>query len=707
MVRSLKRMLDRHRAKTAHRWIVQADRARNRQEWSLAAANYAAALALNPHLAHIHVQHGHARKEAGDWRGAEQSYRFALEEQPDEADTWLQLGHLLKLMGRLVEANAAYQMALILDPGVAAAARELRNVGASELIPASAWHEGLHGGTSLAEMLRETARQIEKMVGVIDVPSKSFAAFRKSHAIAPPPAGSGRSIAPPISIRIGARRSTPAELRVTLTSLVDQSEQAWRAHIVGSTELAEHPVASMAAIDPRISFHEADVETSGNATVLLKAGTSLDHHALEWLLFAYAMTNCTAAYCDHDEADETWRGDRDCHSPALQPLFDSDWFGGGLSSPAIIFLAPGNRHMGGDIDHGRALCRIAAEGGRVVHVPRLLATIVNVSASAAGAPADTGAYAINPKSSALAPVQLETAGNDDQRVSVIIASRDQADLLRQAVETLIDNTAKPAALEIIIVNNRSIETATQDTINRLRGLYGIKIIDFDEAFNWSRANNLGSERSLGELLLFLNNDTEMLTAGWDDLLRTYLRRDDVGLIGARLLYADLTVQHAGILLGLGDGDPVHEGVGAGGSDGGPDGRWLRRRAVAAVTGACMAMRRRTWRDMRGFDEQLPLGYNDVDMCLRVRAAGMRVLYAPDISLIHHESKTRGINITRAQVAWDRSELRSLHLRWGDRLFKDPTYNLHWRRDRPGFQGFREPQSSEILQYIQDQVPHND
>ena len=144
---------------------------------------------------------------------------------------------------------------------------------------------------------------------------------------------------------------------------------------------------------------------------------------------------------------------------------------------------------------------------------------------------------------------------------------------------------------------------------------------------------------------------------------------------------------------------MHEGVGHSGREEGAGGRWLRTRTVGAVTGAFLACTHTTFQSLGGFDERLALAYNDIDWCLRVRATGRRVLYAPAITAIHHESVTRGINDSRDRIAYDEAELTYLARKWGEALRSEPSYNPQWALGGRPFDGFREPSRSEILRWI--------
>ncbi len=192
----------------------------------------------------------------------------------------------------------------------------------------------------------------------------------------------------------------------------------------------------------------------------------------------------------------------------------------------------------------------------------------------------------------------------------------------------------------------------------------------------------------------------MLTDGWDERLVETLSVDGVGVVGTRLLYPDRTVQHAGIVLGVNDFRPVHDGLGRSYEEGGPAGRWRRPRQASAVTGAFMAVKRSVFDLVGGFDERLAIGYNDVDLCLKVREQGMAVLYDPAIELIHHESRTRGLQDDQSKVAFDDEELTDLHDRWGGWMMFDPGKNPQWfsTHTRP-FDGLRDVGRSEVLRYI--------
>jgi hypothetical protein len=199
-------------------------------------------------------------------------------------------------------------------------------------------------------------------------------------------------------------------------------------------------------------------------------------------------------------------------------------------------------------------------------------------------------------------------------------------------------------MEVVVIDHQSDEAATRDYLRQIAGL--VRVMPYEGAFDFARMNNLAVARFGGEAetLLFLNNDTEAIEAGWLSRMRGLAARAEVGAVGALLLYGDRRVQHAGVVLGY-DGSATHAHALAladadGGRAAGHLGQLVALREVSAVTAACMVMRRGVFAAVGGFDEGLPIGFNDTDLCLRLRGAGYRILQDGRSVLFHHESRTR-------------------------------------------------------------------
>ncbi|MFL6689870.1 MAG: glycosyltransferase family 2 protein [Alphaproteobacteria bacterium] len=275
-------------------------------------------------------------------------------------------------------------------------------------------------------------------------------------------------------------------------------------------------------------------------------------------------------------------------------------------------------------------------------------------------------------------------------VSIIIPTRDRADLMGPCLQSVWDSqTHYPRPFELIIMDNESCEPETLQLFERAAREHGAKVIPFHSAFNWSAINNHAARRAEGDILLFLNNDTQVLTPDWIRELTSNAIRPDVGAVGARLLYEDGTIQHGGVVLG---GRAVHEGGGQRPSDGGYLGRTALQRNVSAVTGACLATRKDIFLELGGFDEMnLKVAFNDIDYCLKIRAAGYSVIYTPFATLYHFESKSRGLDNDFEKRLRSQSEFRTMSARWGRAIECDPFYNPRFNRTGRPFTRLRSQQ----------------
>jgi GT2 family glycosyltransferase/tetratricopeptide (TPR) repeat protein len=654
----------------ASRLIAQADQARDAGDWASAARLYAEGLKIEPGQSAIRVQLGHALKESGQLAEAEAAYRQAADEMPEDADARLQLGHAQKLLGQTEAAIRSFEHALEIDPDLASARDELILLGARGALP------GVKDGRAtaahrLARLSDDVRRALTNARDVADqaiFPPEAYDAFRRRFPIAPPP----RSSELAVTVRIDAAGATPSLLRATLTSLLDQRHAAWTAFVAGADEaVANHPVASLGLDVGRVRFGESGA--ADGPTLHLTAGTILDPEALGWLVFGLERTGAVAACADHDRYDPDWRLGLIRHSPALQSMADALDLATNPDPPTVVLTTRGGSNA------REALDRALADGP-VAHLPRLLSSLpTGVAAKPTAAPA---------------PPALPG------RILVVIPTRDEVEMLGRAVMTLRAEAAQPNQVDILILDNRSQAAGSAQALAELAALPGVRVQTHDEPFNWSRCNNRGVAGSDAAILVFANNDVEMLTRGWDARLRGWLGRDGVGAVGARLLYPDGCLQHGGILFGGWQNRPSHDGLWQPGREGGPLNRWRRSRPVAAVTGALMACRRQMFEAVGGFDERFAIAYNDIDFCLKVRQRGERVVFAADIEAIHHESKTRGHNDNPEKVAWDDAELADMHRRWGAWLFHDPGYNPQWATEvnRP-YDGLRDLGLSRVLKHL--------
>jgi O-antigen biosynthesis protein len=254
-------------------------------------------------------------------------------------------------------------------------------------------------------------------------------------------------------------------------------------------------------------------------------------------------------------------------------------------------------------------------------------------------------------------------------VSIIVPTRDRADLLERCIDGLLHRTDYPF-IEIIIGDNESEQLATKNLFERLETTGQVRILKFAGPFNWSAANNQMAREARGDVLVFLNNDIEVTEPGWLLEMATHAMRTEIGAVGAKLVFSDGSIQHAGVWL-------VPEGAThffhrAGPGESGYLNQLILTRNVSAVTGACLAIRRVLFCEFGGFDTELQVSYSDIDLSVRLVEAGYRIVWTPYAELIHLESASRGSNEWRLE-----SEERERQLfikRWAERLACDPFLN---------------------------------
>ena len=280
------------------------------------------------------------------------------------------------------------------------------------------------------------------------------------------------------------------------------------------------------------------------------------------------------------------------------------------------------------------------------------------------------------------------------KVSIIIPTRDNLPFLQACLESIFSQTSRPD-YEIILVDTGSREPATQAYYQDLAARPNLRLISDTRPFNFHRVCNLGAAHATGDILVFLNNDTQALDPTWLEELVGWAERPEVGIVGAQLIRPDGTLQHAGLVIGLGghgshvfDGGPEHQQGPFGSSD------WYRN--YQAVTGACLAVRRQVFEELGGFDEAYQVGYGDIDLCLRAVDAGYRVIYNPFARLLHHEGATRGLTQPPGDVL--RASVRMYpRIQAGDPYFS-PNLSRHSRLPAIA-QPYETPASEMILRIL--------
>ncbi len=255
--------------------------------------------------------------------------------------------------------------------------------------------------------------------------------------------------------------------------------------------------------------------------------------------------------------------------------------------------------------------------------------------------------------------------------SILIPTRNSHKLVRQCVESIRRETTY-SPYEIVLVDNGSDDRAAIAYFRALREEGTVRLLGDPHPFNFSRINNEAAREARGEYLVFLNNDVEVISPDWLSELVSHAQRPEIGAVGARLWYPNDTIQHAGLVLVAGLAAHAHLGRKRG--DHGYFSRASLTQSLSAVTAACLCVRKKLFDAVGGFDETLAVAFNDVDLCLRIQAAGYRNLYTPYAELYHYESASRGYEDTPEKMQRFQKEADILRARWMPVLMNDPYYN---------------------------------
>jgi GT2 family glycosyltransferase len=255
--------------------------------------------------------------------------------------------------------------------------------------------------------------------------------------------------------------------------------------------------------------------------------------------------------------------------------------------------------------------------------------------------------------------------------SIVIPTRNGQKLVRQCVESIRRKTTYEP-YEILLVDNGSDDPAAIRYFQELREAGTVRLVADPQPFNFSALNNGAARQARGQCLLFMNNDVEVITPDWLTEMVSHAVRPEIGAVGAKLWYPDDTIQHAGLVLVAGLAGHAHLGRKRG--DHGYFSRASLTQALSAVTAACLCVRKSVFDEVGGFDETLAVAFNDVDLCLKIQAAGYRNLYTPFAELYHHESASRGYEDTPEKMARFQKEADILRARWMPVLMNDPYYN---------------------------------
>ncbi len=519
---------------------------------------------------------------------------------------------------------------------------------------------------------------------------------------------------PLISILVPVYNTPEKWLTKAIASVGEQTYSNWELCLADDASTAPHvrPVLEhYAAADPRIKvcFREKNGHISAASNSALELATGdfialLDHddeltpHALYEVAMAHnADPTADFFYSDEDKIDE--EGHR--HEPYFKPDFLPDLFlAQNYTSHLTVYRASLMRQAGGfrigyegsqDWDLALRVVSLIPDHSKIRHIPKILYHWRAIPGSTALLSSEKN-YPVKAAHKALTdhfarlkqPVELIPVPGDHWRVkyplpaqpplvSLLIPTRNGLKFLQRCVDSILEKTTYPN-YEILIVDNGSDDPATLDYFKKVAAKKSVRVVPFNAPFNYSAINNFAAKQANGTILGLLNNDLEVIHADWLHEMVAQALRPQIGCVGAMLYYPNDTIQHAGVIIGLGgvaghafrDFPRNTEGV------------FNRARLVqnyGAVTAACLVIRKSVFDQVGGLDEKsLAVAFNDVDFCLKVRAAGYLNLWTPFAELYHHESASRGVEDTPEKHERFRGEVETMMKRWEKELKHDPAYN---------------------------------
>lgn len=518
---------------------------------------------------------------------------------------------------------------------------------------------------------------------------------------------------PLISILVPVYRTPVPYLRDMIASVWHQSYENWELCIVNADPSDENVLEELekwSSTDERIhvralqanqgiasNTNEALRDAHGEFIALLDHDDRLEHDALyHYVKRLNEKPDTDLLYCDEDKITEN--PDRYFY-PNFKPDFNPDML---YNNNYICHLLMVRKSLaeavnGWSDEYNGAqdydfILKCIEKTDRIEHIQKVLyhwrscSSSTSKKAAKKSYAAEAGVRAINAyyeRNRLPAHAEASPIGGwyiskyhltKEPLISILIPNKDHTDDLDVLLRSIHEKCTY-RNLEIIVIENNSTEEETFRYYEEVQKRFSdVKVIYWKGIFNFSAINNFGFRASHGDLIMLLNNDTEVITPSLFENMAGYLERPEVGMVGVKLLYQDNTIQHAGVLVG-GGGLADHMFKGEKDSEPGYMCRAITTQDVSAVTAACIMMRREVYAEVGGLDESFEVAFNDVDLCLKVRAAGYLIVYDAQSKLYHYESKSRGSENTVKKFKRFGGEAEKLSTKWGilTELF-DPYYN---------------------------------
>ncbi len=519
--------------------------------------------------------------------------------------------------------------------------------------------------------------------------------------------------APPlISVLMPTYNPDPGWLRAAIESVRAQLYPHWELCIADDASTSGEVrdiLRSYSESDKRIKVvfrpENGHISAASNSALALATGAwvaLMDHDDLLAEQALFWVAECIAAhpdarliYTDEDKIDDE-KGQR--FDPYFKPDWNIDLFRsqntfshlGVLATDLVRAVGGFHEGLEGSQDWDLVLRCIERVGPEQIrHVPRVLYHWRVHGASTAGSmkakpyAALAGERALNQHFARIgvrATAEYVGVGYRTRYalpdvpplVSLIIPTRNALELVRQCVSSIVAKTSYPR-YEIIVVDNDSDDPAALTYFRSIAQKPNIRVVRDEREFNYSALNNAAVQVARGEVIALVNNDIEVISPDWLSEMVSFALQPGVGAVGARLWYPDRTLQHGGVVLGPGVALHAHKGLPAGLN--GYAGRAALIQSFSSVTAACLVIRKAIYQQVGGLDEvNLQVAFNDVDFCLRVREAGYRNVWTPYAELLHHESATRGEDVSPQKRQRFVREIAYMQQRWPDMLRHDPAYN---------------------------------
>lgn len=530
---------------------------------------------------------------------------------------------------------------------------------------------------------------------------------------------------PLISVVMPVYNPEEVYLRACIDSVLEQSYPYWELCIADDKSPKEHVqrvLREYEAKDPRVKVvyrqQNGHISAASNSALQIATGefvALLDHddalpeHALLFMAQTiHSQPNARILYSDEDKLNA--KGER------FEPHFKSDW------NPDLFFSQNYVSHLGvyhhdllkkisgfrlgveGSQDQDLLLrCLPHVQADQIVHIPRVLyhwRTVEGSTALASGEKSyttDAGIKALQDYFATRQPGVKVEAGRVPNTyrvcypipepaplVSLLIPTRDRRSLTETAVRSILEKSTY-TNYEILILDNGSVEAETLEFFSQIQEEdHRVKVLAYDYPFNYSAINNFGARHAKGTIIGLINNDIEVINPEWLTEMVSHSLRPEIGCVGAKLYYPNDTLQHGGVILGIG-GVANHSHKHFSRTHPGYFARLVCTQNYSAVTAACLLIRKEIFDAVEGLDEEnLKVAFNDVDFCLKVREAGYRNLWTPYAELYHYESISRGAEDSPEKIARFTREVNFMKSKWGKHLEVDPFYSKNLTKDREDF-----------------------